>query len=36
MKPEHKQELFEWAVGLAGGLLLSYIIVYSIINGLIR
>jgi len=36
MKPETKRAVFEMAVGLVGGLFISYLIVYSIINGLVR
>jgi hypothetical protein len=36
MKPETKQAIFEMAVGLFGGLFLSYLIIYAIINGLVR
>jgi hypothetical protein len=36
MKPDLKRAIFEMAVGLFGGLFLSYLIVYAIINGLVR
>jgi hypothetical protein len=36
MKPELKRAIFEMLVGLFGGLFLSYLIVYAIINGLVR